>query len=176
LAAADHGQSELCDMKIGRVRVHDPDGARFQIPDSETETGMREVQTSPGLVETVVEHIDRLRRIGAPTGPGDHLVPSLHGTRMSYERVEKIARDAATRASERLTAEGLPPLPNTTPHTLRRTYIDPAPLLPPARGPDPAGQNEDLPGLSTRLPLPTRHRVRRGRRDFPQRLEAPSSD
>jgi len=29
----------------------------------------------------------------------------------------------ATRAGELLTARGLPPLPNTTPHTLRRTYI-----------------------------------------------------
>ena len=115
--------SELCDMKIGHVRVHDPGGARFRIPDSKTETGIREVQMSPDLVETVVEHIDRLRRIGAPTGPEDYLVPSLHGTRMSYGRVEQIVRDASARASERLTAKGMPPLPHTTPHTLRRTYI-----------------------------------------------------
>jgi integrase len=115
--------SELCDMKIGHVRVHDPDGARFHIPDSKTETGIREVQMSPDLVEAIVEHIDRLRRIGAPTGPDDYLVPSAHGTRMSYERVEKIVRDAAARASQQLIDKGLPPLPNTTPHTLRRTYI-----------------------------------------------------
>jgi len=115
--------SELCDMKIGHVRVHDPNGARFRIPDSKTETGIREVQMSPDLVETVVEHLDRLRRMGAPTGPDDYLVPSLHGTRMSYERVERIVRDAAKLASEKLTARGLPPLPHTTPHTLRRTYI-----------------------------------------------------
>ena len=42
---------------------------------------------------------------------------------MSYERVEQIVRDAAKRACELLAAKGLPPLPNTTPHTLRRTYI-----------------------------------------------------
>jgi Phage integrase family len=42
---------------------------------------------------------------------------------MSYGRVEEIVRDATKRASERLTAQGLPPLPQTTPHTLRRTYI-----------------------------------------------------
>ena len=60
--------SELCDMRIGHVRVHDVDGARFRIPDAKTETGIREVQMSPDLVETVVEHIDRLRRMGAPTG------------------------------------------------------------------------------------------------------------
>ena len=55
---------ELCDMKIGHVRVHDPNGARLRIPDSKTEAGVREVQMSPDLAETVVEHIDRLRRMG----------------------------------------------------------------------------------------------------------------
>ncbi len=115
--------SELCDLKIGHVRLHDPDGARFRIPDAKTETGVREVQMSPDLVETVIEHLDRLRRMGAPTGPDDYLVPNLRGKRMSYARVEEIVRDAAKRASERLTAQGLPPLPHATPHTLRRTYI-----------------------------------------------------
>ncbi len=61
--------------------------------------------------------------MGAPTGPEDHLVPNLKGNRMSYGRVEEIVRDAAKRASERLTAQDMPPLPHTTPHTLRRTYI-----------------------------------------------------
>jgi integrase len=115
--------SELCDIKIGHVRLHDPNGARFHIPDAKTETGIREVQMSPDLAETVVEHIDRLRRMGAPTGPDDYLVPNLHGTRMSYERVEEIVRDAAKLTSENLVAKGQPPLPHTTPHTLRRTYI-----------------------------------------------------
>jgi integrase len=115
--------SELCDLKIGHVRLHDPGGARFRIPDAKTETGIREVQMTPDLVETVVEHLDRLRRMGAPTGPEDYLVPNLRGNRMSYGRVEEIVRDAAKRASERLTSQGLPPLPHTTPHTLRRTYI-----------------------------------------------------
>jgi integrase len=116
--------SELCDTKIGHVRLHDPDGgARFQIPDAKTETGIREVQMSPDLAETVVEHIDRLRRIGAPTGPEDYLVPNLKGRRMDYGRVEQIIHEAAERASEQLTERGMPPLPHTTPHTLRRTYI-----------------------------------------------------
>ncbi len=115
--------SELCDIKIGHVRLHDPEGARFNIPDSKTETGIREVEMSPDLVEVVVEHIDRLRRLGAPTGPEDYLVPNLKGGRMSYGRVEQIVQDAAELASEELVKRGMPPLPNTTPHTLRRTYI-----------------------------------------------------
>ena len=115
--------SELCDIKIGHVRLHDPAGARFQIPDSKTEKGIREVQMSPDLVEVVVEHIDRLRRLGLPTGPDAYLVPNLKGGRMSYGRVEQLVRDAAQLASEKLVARGLPPLPHVTPHTLRRTYI-----------------------------------------------------
>jgi hypothetical protein len=75
------------------------------------------------LVEAIVEHLDRLRRIGAPTGPDDHLVPNLRGGRMDRQRVGEIVGEAATRASELLTARGLPSLPNTTPHSLRRTYI-----------------------------------------------------
>jgi len=115
--------SELCDLKIGQVRFHDPDGARFRIPDAKTETGIREVQMSPDLVEAVIEHLDRLRRMGVPAGPGDYLVPNLHGGRLSRQRVGQIVRDAANQASELLVAKGLPPLPNTTPHSLRRTYI-----------------------------------------------------
>jgi integrase len=35
----------------------------------------------------------------------------------------RIVAEAAELASERLVAQGLPPMPHTTPHTLRRTYI-----------------------------------------------------
>jgi integrase len=41
--------SELCDLRIGQVRLHGPDGARFRIVDAKTETGIREVQMSPDL-------------------------------------------------------------------------------------------------------------------------------
>ena len=115
--------SELCDIKIGHLRLHDPDGARFHIPDAKTETGIREVQMSLDLVEVIVEHLDRLRRIGAPTGPEDHLIPNLRGKRMDRQRVGEIVAEAAKRASGQLIANCMPPLPHTTPHTLRRTYI-----------------------------------------------------
>jgi integrase len=115
--------SELCDLRIGHVRLHDPTGARFRIPDAKTETGIREVQMSPDLVEAIVEHTDRLRRIGAPTGPDAYLAPNVRGGRMDRQRVGEIVGEAATHASEQLTKKGLPPLPHTTPHTLRRTYI-----------------------------------------------------
>jgi integrase len=115
--------SELCDLRLGDVRLHDPDGARFQIRDAKTDAGVREVQMTPDLVEAFVEHLDRLRRAGLPTGPGAYAVPNRRGGRMSRQRVGQIVAEAAALASERNQARGLPPLPRTTPHSLRRTYI-----------------------------------------------------
>jgi integrase len=45
------------------------------------------------------------------------------GGRISRQRIAKIIREAAALASETREQQGLPPLPRTTPHTLRRTYI-----------------------------------------------------
>ncbi|HXE45394.1 MAG TPA: site-specific integrase [Conexibacter sp.] len=114
---------ELQELRIGQVRVHDPDGARFDIPDAKTEAGVRKVEMSPELVEAVVEHIDMLRRLGFPTGPDAYLVPNERGGRVSQRKLRRMVREAALAASEYMVARGLPPLPHTTPHTLRRTYI-----------------------------------------------------
>jgi integrase len=113
----------LDEMRIGHLRLHDPDGARFRIPDAKTDTGIREVQMSPDLVEAVIEHLDRLRRIAAATGPDAYVVPNLRGGRVARQRVGEILAEAAAEASETLRKRGLPPLPRVTPHSLRRTYI-----------------------------------------------------
>ena len=42
---------------------------------------------------------------------------------MTRQRAGAIVRDAATLASTHLAVRELPALPNTSPHTLRRTYI-----------------------------------------------------
>jgi integrase len=115
--------SEVCDLKIGSVRLHDPEGTHLRILDAKTEAGVRIVLVSPDLAEAIIEHIDRLRRAGLPTEPDDYLVPNTRGGRMSRQRVAKIVASAAKLASKRLRAKGLSPLPHTTPHTLRRTYI-----------------------------------------------------
>jgi len=78
---------------------------------------------SPELVEEFVSHFDRLRRAGQLTDANGYAFPNTRGGRLSRQRVAEIVRDAAEEASERLSARGLPPLPHTTPHTLRRTYI-----------------------------------------------------
>jgi len=61
-------------------------------------------------------------RMGAPTGPNDYLVPTLRGGRLSRQRVGEIVGEAAGRAGELLAARGMAPLPNITPHALRRAY------------------------------------------------------
>jgi integrase len=115
--------SELSNLKIGQVRLHGPDGARLRIEDAKTEAGARIVKVTPDLAEVIVEHIDRLRRAGMPTGPDDHLVPNSRGGVMSRQRIDRIVAAAAKLASERMAEKRLPPLPHTTPHTLRRSYI-----------------------------------------------------
>jgi integrase len=115
--------SELCDLRIRHVRLHDPDGARFHIPDSKTEAGIRVVEISPDLAEAFVEHLDRMRRAGHLVGPDDYVVQNTRRGRMSRQRIAGIIREAATAASDKRRERGLPPLPTTTPHSLRRTYI-----------------------------------------------------
>ena len=88
--------SELCDIRIREPRLHAATGAHFRIPDAKSEAGIREVQVSPDLVDELVSHLDNLRRAGRSTEPEAYLFPNLRG---------------------------LPALPNTSPHTLRRTYI-----------------------------------------------------
>jgi len=114
---------ELSGIRIGHLRLHDPEGARFNIPDSKTETGIRVVEVSPYLAEVLIMHIDRLRRAGNDTGPEAFLFQNERGRRMSRKRVGTIVHEAAVLASEKMRKRGMPPLPHITPHSLRRTYI-----------------------------------------------------
>jgi integrase len=112
--------SELCDLRIGDLRLAD---GRFMIRDAKTEAGVREVQMTPDLVDRIHEHLARLRGAGYPIGPDAYAFPNSRGGRSARERIGAIVREAAAAATERLERQGLPPLPTTTPHTLRRTYI-----------------------------------------------------
>jgi integrase len=105
------------------VAISWPGGARFHIPDAKTETGVRTVEMSPDLAGAFVRHLDRLRRAGKGAGLDDYVVQNSRGGRTSRQRVAAIVREAATLASETREDQGLPPLPRTTPHSLRRTYI-----------------------------------------------------
>jgi hypothetical protein len=115
--------SELCALRIGKLRLHDPERAHFLVTDAKTETGIREVEMSPELVEVILAHIDRLRRHGRSTTPEDYVFQNNKGRRMSRQSIGKILSEAAVATSETLRKHDLPALPNTTPHSLRRTYI-----------------------------------------------------
>ena len=115
--------SELSDIRLRDVWLHDLDGARFRIADAKTPAGIREVQMTPDLVAVLQAHLQRVRALGHSTGPDGFLFPNSRGGRTTRQRVGKILREAATLANERLVEQGRPPLPNTTPHTMRRTYI-----------------------------------------------------
>jgi integrase len=115
--------SELCDIRIRDLRLHAASGAHFRIPDAKSEAGVREVQVSPDLLEEIVAHIDRLRRADQPTDADAYLFPNRRGRRMTRQRAGEIVGEAAALASTHLAVRELPALPNTSPHTLRRTYI-----------------------------------------------------
>ena len=115
--------SELCDLRIRDVRLHDPTGARFHIRDAKTDAGIREVQMTPDLVEAIVEHLDRLQRASQPTDRDAFLVPNRRGGRLTRDRVGAIVAEASRLATQQRNERGLPALPHITPHSLRRTYI-----------------------------------------------------
>jgi integrase len=115
--------SECSAIQIGHLRIHDLHNARVDIPDSKTETGIRNVEISPYLAEVLIEHIDRLSKAGFDTGPTAPLFPNERGKRMSRKRVGVIVHEAAVLATEKMRERGLPPLAHITPHSLRRTYI-----------------------------------------------------
>ena len=116
--------SELCDMKIGQVRLHDRDGARFRHPGRKDRKrgprGSDESRSGRGG--------DRAHRPAARDGRADRPrgLPRPErpaAVRLSRQRVGEIVAEAAKLASKKLVAKGHRPLPNTTPHSLRRTYI-----------------------------------------------------
>ena len=114
---------ELCEARVGDLRLDAAGTARLRIGESKTEAGRRLVELSPELTAALISHLERLRAQGRPTDPGAYLVPGLRDGRLSRRRVGQILAEAARLASERLAARGMAPLPHTTPHTLRRTYI-----------------------------------------------------
>ncbi len=116
---------ELCNLRIGDVRVHDPHGARLRVVDAKTEAGERLVEMSPALAEAVLEHLERLRTLGLSSGSGAFLTPNLRGGRLSRGRVAQIVAEAASLASERLEARRMSPLPHTTPpHLAAHIHLD----------------------------------------------------
>lgn len=97
--------------------------SRLKVLDAKTEAGVREVEMTLRLRQELVAYrIDRGDR-GLPGGPGDYFFPSATGTRRDADRFrDRILARAVARASENRLAQGLPALPEITPHSLRRTW------------------------------------------------------
>ena len=123
LGGAGLRASELCDVLMAEVRLHDPGGARLRIPDAKTDAGVREVQLSPDLVEELVAHVDRLRRAGLPTLPALTSSPTAGRSHGATARVadRQQGRTPGHGAARRARPAAVPRV--TTPHSLRRTYI-----------------------------------------------------
>lgn len=114
---------ELCELRVGDLRLNSPTGAHLRVRASKTEAGIREVETSPDLVDAIREHLDRVRAAGLPDGPSAFVVPNTRGGRLDDKRVGKFVAQAVAHASTRRATTGLAPLPEITPHALRRTYV-----------------------------------------------------
>jgi len=89
--------SELCDLRWRDMRLHERGGARFHVREAKSSAGVREVQMTPDLAETLVEHRDRLQRAGRPTDDSASVIPTsaAGGSRASaWARSSKKLRRA----------------------------------------------------------------------------------
>lgn len=84
---------------------------------------MREVEITLYLRDELLEHLMGRRARGLPHGPSDHFFGTSTGKRRDPDRFrDRILARAVERASSNRAAAGMPPLPEITPHSLRRTW------------------------------------------------------
>ena len=112
--------SELMDLKVAQV---DLGRGRLKLADSKTEAGVREVEITLYLRDELLEHAMDRRARGLPCQPSDHFFGTSTGRRRDPDRFrDRILARAVERATANRQQNGLPPLPEITPHSLRRTW------------------------------------------------------
>lgn len=112
--------SELMDLKVAQV---DLTRGRFKLADAKTEAGVREVEITLYLRDELLEHAMDRRARGLPHEPSDHFFGTSTGRRRDPDRFrDRILIRAVERASAGRADDSLPPLPEITPHSLRRTW------------------------------------------------------
>ena len=112
--------SELMDLKVAQV---DLTRGRFKLADAKTEAGVREVEITLYLRDELLEHAMDRRVRGLPHELSDHFFGTSTGRRRDPDRFrDRILIRAVERASANRAEAGLPPLPEITPHSLRRTW------------------------------------------------------
>lgn len=109
--------TEVCDLRVANV---DLQHAKFRIPDSKTEAGVRDVDMTPRVVEVVSAYFDS-RVDCAPDAPA---FPDGNGNWRNKDQANKQTILPAWRLANELRAErGEQPIPRVTAHALRHTYI-----------------------------------------------------
>jgi integrase len=117
LALAGLRISEALDLRWRDVNL---EARRLRIAASKTEAGLREVDLTPALQGLLTEYLGRSRY----AKPDDFVFPTREGKRDNPSNVRNRFLDSAAKlANTELRAAGREPIPDVTPHSLRRTFI-----------------------------------------------------
>jgi integrase len=109
--------SEALDLRWRDVNL---EGRRLRIAAAKTDAGVRQVDLTPALQELLTEY----RRRSPYTKLGDLVFPTSAGKRDNPSNVRNRFLDSAAKlANADLRAARRGPMPDLTPHSLRRTFI-----------------------------------------------------
>lgn len=109
--------SEALDLRWRDVNV---EARRLRVAAAKTDAGVREVDLTPALQELLADYRSR----SPYTQPGDLVFPTSAGRRDNPSNVRNRFLDSAAKlANVDLRAAGREPMPDVTPHSLRRTFI-----------------------------------------------------
>ncbi|HET9591588.1 MAG TPA: site-specific integrase [Solirubrobacterales bacterium] len=109
--------SEALDLRWRDVNL---DARRLRVAAAKTDAGVREVDLTPALQELLADYRNR----SPYTQPGDLVFPTGAGKRDNPSNVRNRFLDSAAKlANIDLRAAGREPMPDVTPHSLRRTFI-----------------------------------------------------
>jgi integrase len=109
--------SEALDLRWRDVNL---DARRLRVAAAKTDAGVREVDLTPALQELLADYRSR----SPYTQPGDLVFPTGAGKRDNPSNVRNRFLDSAAKlANADLRAAGREPMPDVTPHSLRRTFI-----------------------------------------------------
>jgi integrase len=112
--------SEMLDLRWANV---DLPRSRFAVQDSKTEAGVREVEMTLYLRGELLAYATDRRSRGLPCGHADYFFGTTTGKRRDDNRFrDRNLQRAVVRADTNRADDGLAPLPDITPHSLRRTW------------------------------------------------------
>lgn len=157
--------SELCDLLCTQV---DLQRARFKLPDAKTPKGIREVEMTLWLSDELLTHQEQRLRDGLPMRSSDHFFGTRSGRRRDPNQFRSaVLKPTLARATEMRAEQGLPPLPQITPHSLRRTWA----MLAAQAGRDPHWISDQIGHVSAAFTIEV-YQQTRNRRLTPEERQA----